>query len=226
MGKLYTIATPIGNLSDISLRALEALKSVDAIICEDTRVTKKLLDRYQINKLLISYHQHSQIVKIDTIVELLKSGKNIALVTDAGTPGINDPGGILIAEAIKENICIIPIPGASAMTVLLSISGIDADRFIFLGFIPKKKGRKTFFDNCIKMLAIFNLPVVIYESPYRILKTLKDFSKINDFNVIIGREMTKKFEEIIRGDIKTVITGFEKNKYKQKGEFVLCLKQK
>ena len=216
MGTLYIMATPIGNLADITLRALEILKKVDFIACEDTRVTAKLLARYRIKKPLISYHQHSKLQKTDMIIDKLKSGQNIALVSDAGTPGIADPGQVLIQRAIENKIDIVPIPGAQAAVTALSVSGFFANKFLFLGFLPKKKGRQTLLKNLAKELEIAKT-IVLYESPYRIEKTLKDLQKaLGDVEVVVCRELTKKFETIYRGKISQVLP-----KIKPKGEFVI-----
>lgn len=225
MGTLFVVATPIGNLDDISYRAIDILGSVDVVVCEDTRRTKILLEHYSLNKPLLACHQHSQSQRIEEIVKLLQNDKNIALVSDAGTPGINDPGGVLINEVIKQKINVVPIPGAFTAATLLSVSGIVADKFMFLGFLPKKKGRATLFGQIKTQIDnnILNMPIIVYESPYRVIKTLEDFAKIADFNVIIGRELTKKFEQIVRGNIAEVIADFKSNKYKLKGEFVVCL---
>ena len=214
---LYIIATPIGNLKDITLRALEILKKVDLIACEDTRVTKKLLNHYDIKTSLISYHQHSKTTRIDYLIDKLKEGKNIALVTDAGTPGISDPGGKLIEEAVKNDIEVIPIPGVSALATLISVAGINTQKFIFLGFPPHKKGRETFF----KEVKESNLPVIFFESRYRILKALKT---LENSQVIIGRELTKMREEIIRGSAEEALEYFEENPDKVKGEFAVVVK--
>jgi len=213
---LYIVATPIGNLQDITLRALDTLKKVDLIVCEDTRVTAKLLNKYEIKKSLLSYHQHSKNSKVDKIINKLKEGKNIALVTDAGTPGISDPGNVLVAEAIKNNIKIEAIPGVSAVTMLLSVAGIDTQKFIFLGFPPHKKGRQTFFIKAKE----YDIPVVFYESRYRILKTLKS---LEYENVIIGRELTKMHEEVLRGTGEELKEYLENNHEKLKGEFTVIL---
>lgn len=215
MGKLFIVGTPIGNLKDITLRALRVLKEVNIIACEDTRRTKILLDHYQISKPLISYHQHSKLQKIDYLVSELKSGKNIALVTDAGTPGISDPGGVLIAESIRSNIKVEPIPGPSSIAAILSVSGIPAEKFLFLGYLPKKKGRQTLLNN----FKNFPFPIIIFESPERITKTLQDVQKFwGNREVICGRELTKKFEEIIRGKISEIL-----NKIRPQGEFVIII---
>ena len=173
MGTLYVVATPIGNLEDITLRALRILKEVDLIACEDSRITKRLLNKYEIATPTITYHQHSSNNKISQIIEKLESGDSIALVTDAGTPGIQDPGGKLVQAATKSGITIVPIPGPSAVTTALSAAGIPADQFYFLGFLPKKKGRQTLFKN----ISTLKVPLVIYESPFRVLRTLKDIQE-------------------------------------------------
>jgi len=215
-GKLYIVATPIGNLSDITFRALETLKSVDFIACEDTRVTSKLLARYEIKKPLISYFQHSKVAKLDRLISLLREGKDIALVTDAGTPGISDPGQRLIEEAVKSKIEVVPIPGPSAVTTALSVSGFPTDEFVFLGFLPHKKGRQT----KLKGLAQENRTIVLYESPYRIKKLLSELLEFcGDREICVCRELTKKFEEIYRGKISEVLP-----KVKEKGEFVVIFK--
>jgi len=213
---LYVIATPIGNLGDISIRALEILKEVDLILCEDTRVTIKLLNRFEIKKPTLSYHQHSKLTKLKYILEELNKGKNIALVSDAGTPTISDPGAKLVAYLSKElgkSLEIIPIPGPSALTTALSISGFSADKFIFLGFPPVKKKRKKFFQE----LKELKQTIVFYESPHRILKTLNELIDLNR-QIVVCRELTKKFETIYRGDIKEVI-----KQVKPKGEFVIII---
>lgn len=219
-GILYIVATPIGNLGDITLRALETLKKVDLIACEDTRVTKKLLDRYEIGTPVTSFFQHSKTPKIASIIRDLKSGKNVALVTDAGTPGISDPGNKLVEEAINNNICVIPIPGASALTALISVAGIDMQKFIFLGFPPHKKGRETFFKEVIAQ----NYPVVYYESPHRVLKNLELLKSLeSEKNIILGRELTKIFEETVRGTADEVLKYFQENPGKVKGEFTIIV---
>lgn len=216
---LYIVATPIGNLEDITLRALRILKEVDAIACEDTRVTAKLLQRYEISKPLISYHQHSKIQRSDKIIEKLLDGENIALVTDAGTPGISDPGNVLVEEAIKNNIEVIPIPGASALATLASVSGIDMQKFVFLGFPPHKKGRQTYFKEVIAQ----KYPVMYYDSPHRLIKNLELLKDLgSEKRIIVGRELTKMFEEIVRGDVDEIIDYFNK-KDKIKGEIVVVV---
>lgn len=219
-GILSIVATPIGNLSDITLRALEILKEAEAIICEDTRHTKILLVKYKINKPLISYHQHSKLQKIDYIITELKSGKNMVLVSDAGTPGISDPGGVLVQRAWEESIKIIPIPGACAAAAALSASGFAADQFLFLGFLPKKKGRQTLLTE----LKDEKRTIVLYESPHRLMKTLEDLGQyLGERTICVARELTKIFEEIKRGSIPKIIEFFIKNPEKIKGEFVICI---
>lgn len=221
MADFFIVGTPIGNLGDISERALVTLRDVDLILCEDTRVTKKLLDRYGIKTKTQSYHQHSKLSKIDQVKDLIRDDKNIALVSDAGTPGISDPGNKLIEELVKEfgdEIKVIPIPGPSAVTALLSASGLPSDKFIFMGFPPHKKGRQKFF----KELAEQKYTVVIYESPHRILKTLDELSAvIGDRPIVVGRELTKMFETIHYGT-----AGELKNIIKEKGEFVIAISAK
>jgi|SRR3989344_5442182 len=220
-GKLYIVATPIGNLGDITLRALETLKSVDFILCEDTRVTKNLLNHFEIIKPMISYHQHSDAKKVKEINELLSRGKNLALVTDAGTPGISDPGNLLINSLTIQqfnNLSIIPIPGPSAVIAALSISGFPTDKFLFLGFPPHKNKRQKFF----KEVAGSEKTVAFYESGHRILKCLEELKEILEPNreMIVCRELTKKFETIYRGRISEI----SENMKDDRGEFVVVIK--
>ncbi|MBN1779101.1 MAG: 16S rRNA (cytidine(1402)-2'-O)-methyltransferase [Candidatus Buchananbacteria bacterium] len=220
MAILYVVATPIGNLEDITLRALETLKSVDLIVCEDTRVTKRLLDRYQINKPVLSYHQHSDLIKIQHIVDQLKNEKNVALVSDAGTPGISDPGNQLVAAAAQAEIKVVPIPGPSAVVSALSVAGVPTDNFIFYGFLPHKKGRQTI----IGQIAENKMTSVFYESPHRILKALeqlKDVISDPGRQIIVCRELTKIYEEVVRGTIDEVFEYF--NLKPIKGEFVVVV---
>jgi 16S rRNA (cytidine1402-2'-O)-methyltransferase len=221
MATLFIVATPIGNLEDISLRALRILKKVDLILCEDTRVTKKLLDRYQIKKPLVSYHQHSKLQKIDYIISLLKEGKNLALVSDSGTPGVSDPGNKLVNEVVNQlidRVKIVPIPGPSALTCAASVSGFPMEKFLFLGFLPKKKKRKEILKEIVES----KYPVIFYESPYRIIKTLKELGGMNkELEIVVARELTKKFETIYRGKIEKVLEKMLKDKIK--GEFVVIV---
>ena len=222
MSKLYIVATPIGNLSDITLRALEILKSVDLILCEDTRVSKRLMDHYDISTKLMSYHQHSDDSKVNLLLDKLKEGMDMALITDAGTPGISDPGNKLIEEVVERvsgHCEIIPMPGPSAITTALSIAGVPTDKFLFLGFIPHKKGRETLFSRIDESQET----VVFYESTHRILKTLERLSEILDKKrrVVVCRELTKKFETIYRGDILQVLDELKSGN--SKGEFVVII---
>ena len=230
--RLYIIATPIGNLEDITYRAVRILNEVDYIICEDTRVTAKLLQRYEIKKSLISYHQRSKQNKTVEIIEKIRKGNELALVTDAGTPGISDPGNELVAEIRKElkyeienkEMKIVPISGASAITTLASVAGINLAKFIFLGFPPNKKGRETFFKEVIYNIVENKYPVFYYDSPYRIIKNLELLQKIkSDVKVIIGRELTKKFEEVKTGTITKILEYYQKNGEKVKGEFCVIV---
>lgn len=219
---LYIVATPIGNLSDLSSRAKEILGSVDLILCEDTRVTKKLLERFEIKTPVQSYHQHSKISKIEGIITLLKAGKNIALVSDAGTPGVSDPGNLLIEEAYKqlgEDLKIAPIPGPSAMAAAASIAGFAMDKFVFLGFPPQKNKRQKYF----KELLAYDCPVIFYESPYRIIKTLKEIEALDkEAKGIVCRELTKMFESVYRGGLSELLEKVSKDPIK--GEYTVIIK--
>lgn len=216
MGMLYVVGTPIGNLSDITLRALETLKSVDFILAEDTRVTKKLLMKYEIAVSVYSAHEHTEAKKLEGFLARIESGESAAVVTDAGTPGLSDPGNVLVALAIARGITVVPIPGVSAMAALVSVAGIDMREFAFLGFPPHKKGRETYF----KRLAASELPVMYYESPHRLMKNLELFQSFApEARIIIGRELTKVYEEIIRGTVAEAIDYFTSHPEKVKGEF-------
>ena len=227
MSKFYVIATPIGNMGDITLRAIETLKSVDLIICEDTRETHKILEKYAINKPTMSYHSQSKLAKVDKILELLSEGKNLALVSDAGTPTISDPGAMLVSK-IKEkfsngdegDITVVPIPGASAVISALSASGLPTHEFTFLGFLPHKKGRETLF----KEIATSDRTMVFYESPHRILKTLESLVKFcPNKKVCVARELTKIYEEFKTGSPAEILEYFNKNTDKQRGEFTVIV---
>ena len=221
---LYVVATPIGNLEDITLRAISVLRSADFILAEDTRVTRVLLDKYTIPSKVISYHQHSKLQKIEYIINLLKEGKNLALVTDAGTPGINDPGNYLIRKVLEEipDLKIVPIPGPNAAVTALSVSGFSSDKFIFLGFPPHKKGRRTFFQR----INLFDDTVVFYESKYRILKALeelKEFSLLGMRQMMVVRELTKQFETVYRGTVDEIMLKLNNHKDNLLGEFVVVV---
>lgn len=226
MSTFYVIATPIGNLEDISLRALRLFKEVDTILCEDTRMTKRILDAHDIHTRLISYHTHSGEHKVETIFAAVEEGKNIALVTDAGTPGISDPGAMLIKELrerfkdklLSGELKIESVPGPSALTAALSIAGVPIHEFVFLGFMPHKKGRETLF----KEIQASERTMVFYESTHRILKTLESLSGSSK-KVTIARELTKIFEEVLQGSAEEILEILTKTPEKQRGEFVVIV---
>ena len=224
MKQFFIIATPIGNLEDITLRAIRTLKEVDLVLCEDTRVTKKLLDRYEIKTPTMSYHSQSKLSKIGKILDLIEERKTLALVSDAGTPCISDPGSLLVSkikEKFNDEIQIIPIPGPSAVISALSGAGVPASDFLFLGFLPHKKGRETLF----KEISESKRTVVFFESPHRILKTLESLKKYLKDNkkITIARELTKIYEQIISGKPEEILKYFEQNTDKIKGEFVVIV---
>lgn len=223
-GTLSVVATPIGNLADITLRALDTLKAADAIACEDTRVTAKLLARYDIQKPLLIFHAQSGRHASTRILQMLAEGKHIALVTDAGTPGISDPGSALVREVrdtLREDARIEAIPGASAVTAALSIAGAPTDEFTFLGFLPHKKGRQTLF----KEIADAPRTMVFYESPHRIEKALASLREVlaDDRRVIVLRELTKMFESVIEGSAGEVAAHFTEKPGEVRGEFVVIV---
>jgi 16S rRNA (cytidine1402-2'-O)-methyltransferase len=230
MSTFSVVGTPIGNLEDITLRALKVLGAADLVLCEDTRMTKRLLDRHNIQAKTMSYHAHSKISRVDEVIALLKEGKNIALVSDAGTPGISDPGSELvrqIREQMKEAIYVKElkievVPGPSALTSALSIAGVPCADFIFLGFLPHKKGRETLF----KEISTSERTVVFYESPHRIEKTLESLEMHlsgTEKRVVVCRELTKIFEEVVSGSPDEVKKYFEINNDKVRGEFVVIV---
>ena len=220
-GKLYVVATPIGNLDDISFRAVETLKQVDFILCEDTRVTSKLLNNYKIRNELISFNAKSETRKIQTVIERLLKGITCALVSDAGTPTISDPGIRLVNEAVKNNIEVLGVPGANAAILALSISGLPTDSFVFEGFLPQKKGRQK----KLKELALEDRTIVLYESVYRIEKLLNELNEyMSDRFIVVHRELTKKFEEAWRGFPQQILDDFSSKTVK--GEFVVVIAPK
>ena len=223
IGTLYIVATPIGNLEDITLRALRILKEVDYILCEDTRTTQVLLNKYGIKTKTMSYHAHSSENKEFMIINLIKTGKNIALVSDAGTPCISDPGVLLVSNIRKElgnNSKISPIPGPSALIAALSASGLNAPQFIFWGFIPHKKGR----EKILREIVTSDRVSIFYESTHRIIKTLESLEKYSPSSqVLIAREITKQFEEFTKGIPSELLKHFNNNMVKQKGEFVVLV---
>jgi len=215
----YVVGTPIGNLEDLTFRAKKVLEKVDYIFAEDTRVTKRLLSHYEIEKTVYQYHEHNKLHQIQNVINLLKGNKNIALVTDAGTPCISDPGFELVNEILKNNLKVVGIPGASSIITGASISGLDMRRMAYEGFLPKKKGRQTLFNK----LKDEERTIVILESPNRILKTLKDVREyLGERYVVITRELTKIYEEIIRGNVSQIIEKLEKKPIK--GEIVLFIR--
>jgi len=217
-GTLYIVSTPIGNLEDLSFRAAKILSGVDLIAAEDTRTTSVLLDHYQIRKPLLSYFSHNEARRTPELVAKLRSGLSIAVVSDAGTPGISDPAYRVIRAALDEGIPVIAVPGASALLPALVASGLPMQRFAYEGFIPVKKGRKSFFERLQKE----ERTIVLYESPHRLLKTLHQLQEaLGDRKISVSRELTKKFEETVRGTIAEVITHFSTHPIK--GEFVLVI---
>lgn len=216
---LYIVATPIGNLEDITYRAVRTLWEVDAIACEDTRTSSTLLNHYNIKKPLISFHSHSGVTKVEKIIEELKNWKNIALISDAGTPGISDPWYVLIKAALDAGIEVSPIPGVSACITAICASGMQMNHFRYLWFMPIKKGRQTLFKSLLEK----EETVVVYESVHRILKTIAEIGSYfwEEHHIVVGRELTKKFENFQRGSVKEVLEYFTKNPDKVKGEFVV-----
>jgi 16S rRNA (cytidine1402-2'-O)-methyltransferase len=218
-GKLYLVPTPIGNLEDITFRALRVLKEVDLILAEDTRTSAPLLKHFDINKKVFAHHQHNEHQASTEIVRFLKEGKNIALISDAGTPAISDPGFYLVREALKNELEVECLPGATAFVPALVNSGFPTDRFCFEGFLPLKKGRQTRY----KELAEEERTIILYESPHRLLKTLEEMATYfgPDRQVSVSRELTKMFEETVRGSVAEVKLHFESHPVK--GEFVICI---
>ena len=222
MSKLFVVPTPIGNLGDITLRSIEVLKSADLILAEDTRTSSKLLKHYDIDTPVESFHMHNEHKKLESIINKLRSDTEIALISDAGTPGISDPGFLLVRECINNEVEVDCLPGPTAFVPALVSSGLPCDRFSFEGFLPVKKGR----TKRLKELSTEIKTMVFYESPHRILKTLNDLSNYFDVEsqISVSRELTKLYEETYRGTIKGSVEHFEKNK--TKGEFVIVLSPK
>ncbi len=219
MGKLTLVPTPIGNLEDITLRAIRVLKEADAILCEDTRVTAKLLTHFEIKKPLISNHSYNEHGRVQQVIDRLKKGENLVLVSDAGTPGVSDPGFLMVRECIKNGIPVETLPGATAFVPALVNSGFPCDRFVFEGFLPQKKGRQT----RLEFLKKEERSIVFYESPFRLQKTLEQFVEYYgpDRQVCVSRELTKMFEENVRGTLKEVIEYYKTHTLK--GEIVIVL---
>ena len=215
---LYIVATPIGNLEDITLRAVRTLKEVDYVAAEDTRHVQILLQKYEIQKPTISFHAWSDGRKLAQLLEILKEGKSIALVSDAGTPGISDPGYVLVKAAIDAGIRVVPIPGASAVITALCASGLPTHQFLYLGFLPMKKGRQTL----LKTFTEEERTIVFYESPHRLMKTLAEFAQLfPGRRMVIARELTKIYEEFFRGTTEQALEYFQMKT--PKGEFVIML---
>ena len=217
--KLYIVPTPIGNLDDITLRAINTLKSSDLILSEDTRHAKKLLSHYKISTKVKSYHLNNEHKKVNEYVKLMLNGKTISLITDAGTPSISDPGFLLVREAIKNEIKITCLPGPTALIPAIVLSGLSSDAFVFEGFLPRKKGRKS----KLKQISQNVMTTIIYESPYRIIKTLSDLSDFlgGDREISVSREISKIYEETFRGSVNDALEHFSDKKIK--GEFVICI---
>ena len=217
--KLYIVPTPIGNLDDITLRAINTLKSSDLILSEDTRHAKKLLSHYKISTKVKSYHLNNEHKKVNEYVKLMLDGKTISLITDAGTPCISDPGFLLVREAIKNEIKITCLPGPTALIPAIVLSGLSSDAFIFEGFLPRKKGRIS----KLKQISQNVMTTIIYESPYRIIKTLSDLSDFlgGDREISVSREISKIYEETFRGSVNDALEHFSDKKIK--GEFVICI---
>lgn len=221
MGKLSVVATPIGNMEDMTYRAVRVLSEAEYVLCEDTRVTGKLLKNYAINCVLKRYDAHaSERIHTDVLADLA-AGKHIALVSDAGTPGVSDPGVLLVQKARAAGVVIEAIPGASAVTAAFSIAGIPGNQFTFLGFVPQKKGRQTFFEE----LAAYDHPVTFFESTHRIMKTLQSVKEYYEGmrQVTVARELTKLYEEVVTGSPEEVLQYFTEHTDHQKGEFVVIV---
>ncbi|MFH1375315.1 MAG: 16S rRNA (cytidine(1402)-2'-O)-methyltransferase [Patescibacteria group bacterium] len=216
---LYVVATPIGNLSDITFRAVKTLKEADLVAAEDTRTAQKLFTNYDIHTPLTSFHAHSSEKKVGDLIEKMKAGKTLALISEAGTPGISDPGFVLIRKAVEEGIEVVPIPGASAVITALSASGLPTDKFLYLGFLPLKKGRRKLLES----LREEKRTVVFYESPHRILKTVSELTELlgNERKIVLARELTKLYEEFFRGSIPEAVKFLESKPIK--GEFTVLL---
>ena len=220
LGKLYLVATPIGNLEDITFRAINVLKEVDLIAAEDTRHTLKLLNHYEISKPLISYHRHNEDAKSDVLISKLLDGQNVAIVTDAGTPGISDPGEEIVKEAIENNIEVVPIPGACALINALIASGLNTKEFAFYGFLPlNKKNRNSVFDRIKKE----DKTVILYEAPHKLIKTLENIlENVGDVPCVLAKELTKIHEEFIRNSVSEVLDIIN-SKDSIKGEYIILL---
>lgn len=220
MSRLYIVGTPIGNLEDITLRAKRVLGEVEVIACEDTRVTKKLLTHYEIATPTVSIHHHTPSAELDRLLDRVEQGKDVAVVTDAGMPGVSDPGGKLVARAVERGLHVESVPGPSALTTAASLSGLPTDQFLFLGFLPHKKGRETLF----KRIAATEETVVLYESPHRLLKTLQSLLGVTPKKqVVVCRELTKLHESVVRGTAEEVLKHFTDHPDQVRGEVVILI---
>jgi len=221
-GTLFIVATPIGNLEDITLRALRVLKEADLIACEDTRQTQKLLSHYAIEKPMVSYHEHNEAERADELVAKLESGETIALVSDAGMPGISDPGYRIVALAVERGIAVVPIPGAVAFAAALAASGLATDTFRFNGFLPAKSGQRR---EALEAVRTSQLTEIFYEAPHRLLESLRDAVAIlgEERPLVVARELTKVHEEFVRGSAADVLRGFDQRPGEVKGEIVLLI---
>lgn len=222
MAKLYIVPTPIGNLDDITIRAVKVLEEVDLILCEDTRRSKKLLNHLEINSQLRSHHKFNEHKEVEFIVKKIKEDNNVAVISDAGTPGISDPGFLIVRTCLENNIEVECLPGATALIPALIVSGIAFDKFIFEGFLPVKKGRSS----RLSFLSLETRTMIFYESPHKLFKTLLDFEKSfgSDRKISVSRELTKLFEETLRGSIKDLIDIYSNKK--PKGEYVIVVQGK
>ena len=223
MGTLYIVGTPIGNLGDITLRALDTLKLVDVVLAEDTRVISRLLTRYEISKPLVSIHEHTDERKLGSVVERLVAGESMAFVSDAGSPGVADPGARLVALAREAAVAIVPIPGVSAVTTLISVAGLNTQEFTFVGFVPHKKGRETL----VRRILESQVPTVYFDSPHRVVKNLELIHKMStelgySAHIVLGRELTKIYEELLTGDVATVLATLQARET-IKGEIVVLV---
>ncbi len=220
-GTLYIVSTPIGNLGDITYRAVDVLSNVNLIAAEDTRTSRILLNRYNIDKALTSFHSHNQVRKTPALIQKLVNREDIAVISDAGTPGISDPAYYLVKQAVKENINVVPVPGCSALLAALVVSGLSTNRFVFEGFLPVKKGRKK----RLGYLSNEERTIVLYESPHRLLRTLRDLlDHLGNRKISISRELTKMYEEVLHTNIEEALSKFESRDIK--GEFVLVIESK
>jgi 16S rRNA (cytidine1402-2'-O)-methyltransferase len=218
-GTLFVCATPIGNLKDITLRGLDVLRSVDFVVAEDTRVAKRLLNHYGIKKPVISFHEHSKKGRLRHLLNLLESGHKLAIISDAGTPCISDPGSELVSEALSRGFRVVPIPGPSAITAALSVAGMKAQRFIFLGFLPRERNERK---KLLSEVSLWRYPIVIYEAPHRLVETLTQLLQaLGNRKVVVARELTKQFEEVFASDLESARKHFLSTE--PRGEFTLVI---